>query len=81
MGNQNFKFIYQKRMSACYQCHIFLNIAEPTEQQKTDYDNHIFVNKNLCRQLKKLDKIESKASLGKIVTATSDFPHGQISIL
>lgn len=58
----------------------------PTEPQLLSYEKHIN-SKKLCRELKLLDKHESKYSQGKIVTATFDFqkilnaPHGQLSIL
>lgn len=85
--NQNFKLsFFIPKKDQCDQCHVFKNITRPTDEEITNYNKHI-ANKNLCRELKQLDKAESKSSQGKICSATFDFqrilnaPHGQLSIL
>ncbi|KAL4708557.1 hypothetical protein ACJJTC_014165 [Scirpophaga incertulas] len=85
--NENFKLsFYVPKKDQCDQCHIYKNIKTPTEEQITLHEQHIR-SKNICRELKQLDKNESKCSNGKVASATFDFqkilnaPHGQLSVL
>ncbi|KAL4708107.1 hypothetical protein ACJJTC_009886 [Scirpophaga incertulas] len=85
--NENFKLsFYVPKKDQCDQCHIYKNIKTPTEEQITLHEQHIR-SKNIGRELKQLDKNESKCSNGKVALATFDFqkilnaPHGQLSVL
>ncbi|KAL4713108.1 hypothetical protein ACJJTC_004494 [Scirpophaga incertulas] len=62
--NENFKLsFYVPKKDQCDQCHIYKNIKTPTEEQITLHEQHIR-SKNIGRELKQLDKNESKCSNG-----------------
>lgn len=85
--NSHFKLSFHvPKKDTCDQCHVFKNTENPSDELKSEYNNHKH-NKTIARELKSKDKADAALSNGLIVCATFDLqkvlscPHGQMSIL